>query len=143
MSEHESTLFDLKTQEVSSQFGAVNHQLRIYRPEYLKRFGEVGSPEWWAHYDAGHLSRTFIVGEVTFVGHRPLGTETEDVVSILTDNRTLEYDRDGFWLSDRVRPGAWVTIERVKTVCKTPNGPLMNLIDIRITCESERPTHPK
>lgn len=67
-----------------------------------------------------------------------MGGEVEDVISILTEHRTIEYDREGFWLSEHVRVGVWITIERIKAVCITPTGPLTTFIDVKITCDPER-----
>ena len=133
----QTTIFELKATTTPERFSAVNLQLATYNPAYLKRFGTVGSNDWWAHYEAGCISRTLICGQITFVGSRQLGTETEDIVSILTDTGTIEYDREDFWCCKQIRLGVWVTIERIKTKCLTPNGPLTNFIDVKITCDLE------
>ena len=122
--EHRSTLFDLRKTGPNGLCNSANRNLATYHPDYLTRFGSIGSPFWWAQYDAERLGRTFIVGQVVFIGERSLGGEVEDVISILTEHRTIEYDREGFWLSEHVRVGVWITIEQIKAVCITPTGPL-------------------
>jgi hypothetical protein len=101
--------------------------------EYLARFGPVASPQWWDWYDRGLISRSLKVGRIVLVGRStdPLEEDEGEIVQIQTDQRTIAYDREGFWLDPAVVVGTWVHIERVKVMVGTST----TLIDVKIWLE--------
>ena len=130
------TVFDLREHPNCGLVRIANENLASERPEYIDRFGQIGSPRWWQHYDAGHISRTEYVGEITHIG--PSVDEFDercDIVRIRTDRRDIEYDREGFWLDSEITIGRWLHIERVQAIVQTGTGPITSIIDVRIWLE--------
>ncbi|QQL44600.1 hypothetical protein [Sulfuriroseicoccus oceanibius] len=124
-------LFDLRSQPESPLVDLANNRLRKERPDYLERFGAIGSAEWWAHFDAGSICRTIHSGIITHLGiaedtNHPEG---EDIIRISTDRRDIEYDREGFWLRDEIAIGDQVEITKVQVV--TPN--CTTILDVKVT----------
>ncbi|HEY5985780.1 MAG TPA: hypothetical protein VIV12_05260, partial [Streptosporangiaceae bacterium] len=92
----------------------------------------IGSDTWWQHYDAGRISRTEHVGQVTHIGPTTDDfDETCDIVRIRTDRREIEYDRDGFWLDPALVVGKWLHIECVEAIVQTRTGPVRTIVDLR------------
>ena len=126
-------LFDLRDHPDRGIVRVANERLAAERPDYFARFGPIGSDRWWQHFDAGRISRTEHVGEITHVGATSdeFG-ETCDIIRVTTDRGDIEYDREGFWLDPALAVGKWLHIERAKAIVHTPTGPVIIDIDVRV-----------
>ena len=124
-------LFDLRNEPELPLVDLTNNRIKKERPDYLKQFGAVGSMEWWERYDAGLICRTIHSGVVTHLGVTDDADhpEQEDVIRISTDRRDIEYDREGFWLSNSIAIGDLIEITRVQVV--TPS--CTTILDIKVT----------
>ncbi|MCE5327256.1 MAG: hypothetical protein LLG01_12680 [Planctomycetaceae bacterium] len=126
-------LYDLREHGLNGYVENINLRLRQLSPNYIKRYGLIGSPNWWTMFNTGRISKTVHSGVVTHVGLcRDEFNEEHDVVRIETDRRDIEYDREDFWLDPKVKLGAWISIEQVKVITTTQDGPLTEIVDVRI-----------
>jgi hypothetical protein len=132
------TLFNLRKDSGLERFDRVNEQLASHRPDYIDRFGAVGTDRWWSNFQSGFISRDIQVGFVTCVGQSPDSGE-DPVVVIRTDRRDHAYDLDGFWLDPAVRLNAWIRIERFKIFISYPSGPVTELVDSHIEVLDSEP----
>ena len=57
-------LFLLKNEAHESLFEEVNSALAEKNQAYLKKFGAVGCPQWWANYTKGYIDSFVVGGEV-------------------------------------------------------------------------------
>jgi hypothetical protein len=116
----------------------VNATLEQHSPDYIERYGRVGSDKWWNLYDRGRISRTVLCGQIVHVGPTldDFGEECT-FVRIQTDRDPVEYDLEDFWEDQAVQLGQWIQIERAKTVVLTNTGPITTHIDVKITLADE------
>jgi hypothetical protein len=130
-------LFDLRDHPDEGIVRVANEDLARACPIYLERYGAIASARWWRLYDAGHISRTDKVGQITHVGPTTddFG-ESCDIVRIQTDRGEMEYDREDYWLDPAVVVGRWIHIETVKSVAPTSTGPVITTIDVRVWLEN-------
>ncbi|MGR5150031.1 hypothetical protein ACQKP8_26230 [Photobacterium alginatilyticum] len=64
-----SIIFDLKNSE-NSWADSVNEALANVWPEYIGKYGEVGTEKWWKNYDSGLIAYSKVLGIVSFIGKR-------------------------------------------------------------------------
>ncbi|WP_035607883.1 hypothetical protein [Haloferula sp. BvORR071] len=131
-------LFDLQSAATADRFERVNKQLQTCRPDYIARFGMVGSKEWWENYQSGFISKDIQVGFVAHLGQHPEWGE-EPVVVIRTDRRDHAYDLDDFWRDPSVQVNAWISIQRFKIHIPRPSGPVTELVDAYIEALDSKP----
>ena len=132
------TLFNLQQDASVERFDSVNGQLVAHRPDYIERFGAVGTERWWNNFHSGFISRDIQVGIVTCLGQSPDWGE-DSVVVIRTDRRDHAYDLDGFWLDSSVRLNSWIRIERFKIFIPYSTGPVTELVDAYIEVLDSKP----
>lgn len=131
-------LFDLRSDPDNSVVRVANEHLAAAGEGYFERYGEVGSEQWWEHYNRRHICSLDLVGEITHAGAtKDDFGEACDVVRIRTDRGIIEYDREGFWLDTDVQSGRWVHIEQVEVCVATRTGPIRGIIDVRVWLEDE------
>lgn len=124
-------LYDFRNDPKSALARSANDNLRKYNPEMIDKFGEIGSPEWWANFDSGKITKKIIVGNVISI--EP--DEDDDLgaaVNIQTSERQIAYDYDGFWKNQKVKIGSTIEIVCIKSTASTRTGPISTGIDVKI-----------
>ncbi len=131
-----SVIYDLKN-ENDRWAESVNADLSKDCPEYINKYGRVGSEKWWENYDSGNIPSSNEYGEVNYIGSRKdYFNEEWGTVEINTGSKIIEYDNLGYWKSEEIIVGAEVSIESFEIKFKGKNGP-MNYIFIRLVQVSE------
>lgn len=124
-----SLIFDLKDQ-TNTWANSVNEDLIADFPEYIQKYGKVGSEEWWNSYFSGDIDRVVHQGKVTFIGEREdFFNEIWDIIEIDLDGKLTEYDRLGHWKSDEIIVGSLVSIESFKITVHQKYGPKTHIFD--------------
>ena len=132
------TLFDLQRDAAADRFDRVNEQLQARRPDYIARFGRVGSEAWWKNYHSGFISRDIQVGFVAHLGQHPDWGE-DPVVVIRTDRRDHAYDLEDFWCDPAIGLDAWIRIQRFKIHISHPSGPVTESINVLVEVLDAKP----
>ncbi|MCG7499688.1 hypothetical protein MHO82_22750 [Vibrio sp. Of7-15] len=118
-----STIFDLKNVE-NSWADSVNEALKNSWPEYIEKYGKVGTEKWWKSYDSGLIQRSRILGIVSFVGKRQdFLSEEWGTVEIVHGDEHIEYDHLGYWDSNEVIVGATILVESFEIALQERYGP--------------------
>ena len=114
-----------------------NEHLEASLPEYIERYGRVGSEAWWRHYDAGRIARTSHVGTISYVGPSSDGFgEVTNVVRINSEHQELEYEYSDYWINPVVALGNRVHIDSVSVEVETSTGPVTTVMDVRVAVEA-------
>ncbi|AWB65230.1 hypothetical protein C2869_01670 [Saccharobesus litoralis] len=122
-------IFDLKNQPTTWANG-VNEDLIADYPEYIQKYGKVGSEKWWDNYFSGEIERKVHQGKVVFIGERADSCdEIWDIVEIDFNGELAEYDRCGYWKSDEIIVGALVSIESFEISLHQKYGPKTHMFD--------------
>ena len=126
-----TVLYDLRKDSNNALVKSANDNLRIYNPELIDKFGEIGSSEWWGNYDSGKITKKIIVGNIISIKPDE-DDDLGDAVTIQTSEREIAYDYIGYWEKPEVKVGCTVEIIRIKSTVSTRTGPLTILIDAKI-----------
>lgn len=124
-----SVIFDLKDQP-KTWAASVNEDLIADCPEYINRYGQVGSDEWWNKYQSAEIDSIKKQGEVVFIGERAdQFHEIWDIVEINIDGELTEYDRCGYWENEAILVGSIIFIESFEISLKQKYGPKTHSFD--------------
>lgn len=124
-------LFDLrKTQNYGIVVDA-NKNLRIYCPDLIELYGEIGSTKWWDNYDSGRITKKIVAGKVISIQPEE-NDDLGDAVTIQTSEGKIAFDYWGYWTSPEVKIGSIIEIVRIKSTTRTNTGPMTYIIDVEI-----------
>ena len=120
-----SVVFDLRN-STDSWAALVNIALAEDWPEYINKYGNVGSERWWNNYDSDLIPNSQVIGTVSFIGRRKdFFNEEWDIVEINQEGNITVYDRPGFWESEEIVIGAKVIIESFEISFRQKYGPMI------------------
>jgi len=119
-----SVVFDLRN-STDSWAALVNIALAEDWPEYINKYGNVGSERWWNNYESDLIPSSQVIGTVSFIGRRKdFFNEEWDIVEINQEGEIAVYDRPGFWESEEIVIGAKVIIESFEISFRQKYGPM-------------------
>ncbi|WLQ16735.1 hypothetical protein O5O45_12485 [Hahella aquimaris] len=122
-------IFDLKDQP-PTWANDINTELALFAPDYLEKYGKVGSQVWWNAYFNNEIPRSSITGTVTFIGLRKDDCEELwDIVEISTSDTQVEYERIAYWLNEAVTLNAEVKVEQFSIYIQHKYGPMTSTFD--------------
>ncbi|AZZ92904.1 hypothetical protein EUZ85_20100 [Hahella sp. KA22] len=125
-------IFNLKDQPLTWA-NDVNTELARYAPDYIEKYGKVGSQMWWSAYSNNEIPKTSITGIITFIGLRKDDCEELwDIVEISSPDRQVEYERIAYWLNEAVTLNAEVRMEQFSIYIPHKYGPMTSTFDCAV-----------